>query len=376
MIIENLTCGALLLLSVLLISNPLKINTIANRWLSLFIFCIFSALIDVVFFKSGTYLIFPHLKGLSELFMFAMAPALYLSVVYFTSPEHHFKSISLFHFLPCLIFLLYQLPYFFNDVSTKRLMQEHPEPLKSIDFYRIVLLTFAIKLQFLIYWLLAYLRVRKHQKNIRLLTSNLQPIHLQWLYYLLFFLMAMYLLWLNTVYFHLEIADKITAPAYLLASFFIAYYSLKQKEVFAYSEPVLKDIIDIFEAEERPVLQIRVNDEEIQVKKKEIEDFMISSEIYLDATLSLPSLSLALGYPVHDLSYVINRGFNQNFYQFVNAYRLNKAKILLVSEAHKHLNMVGIAYACGFNSKTVFNTAFKKLTGQTPSEYKRQIISS
>lgn len=371
MIIETLTCGALLLLSMLLISNPLKINKVANRWLSLFTFCIFCALIDVVFFKTGSYLEYPHLRGVNELFLFAMAPALYLSVVYFTSPEHDFKSISLFHFLPCLIFLLYQLPYFFNDAETKRLMQAHPQPLKSIDIYRVILLTLAIKIQFLIYWLLAFLRVRKHQKNIRFLASDLQPIHLQWLYYLLFFLLAMYLLWLNTVYFHLQFADKITAPAYLLASFFIAYYSLKQKEVFAYSEPVLKDIKDIFEAEARVILTARVTDEEIQRKKKELEDFMISSEIYLDAALSLPSLSIALGYPVHDLSYVINKGFNQNFYQFVNAYRLNRAKILLVSETHKHLNMVGITYACGFNSKTVFNTAFKKLTGQTPSEFKK-----
>ncbi|MFC4213020.1 helix-turn-helix domain-containing protein [Pedobacter lithocola] len=371
MVIETLTCGSLLLLSILLISNPLKLKTIANRWLSLLIFCIFCTLIDMVLTKSGTYITYPHLKGLSELFMFAMAPALYLSVLYFTSPDHDFKSISLFHFLPCLIFLLYQLPYFFNDAESKRLMQTHTEALTSTDNYRVILLTFAIKVQFLIYWLLAFLRVKKHQKNIRFLASDLQPIHLHWLYYLLFFLLAMYLLWLNTVYFHLEFAGKITAPAYLLASFFIAYYALKQKEVFAYSEPMLKYIREIFESENQQTLQARVADDEICRKKKEIEDFMISSEIYLNPDLSLPSLSTALGYPVHDLSYVINKGFNQNFYQFINAYRLNRAKTLLLSDAHKHLNMVGITYACGFNSKTVFNTAFKKLTGKTPSEFKK-----
>jgi len=372
MIIENLTCGSLLLLSTILAGNPLKLNTIANRWLSLFIFCIFSALIDVVFVKSHTYLTYPHLKGLSELLLFAMAPALYLSVVHFTRPNHQFKSINLFHFLPCLFFLLYQLPYFFNDAATKRMLQEQPQPLLSADVYRIILLTLAIKIQFLVYWSLAFLRVRKHQKNIRFFASDIKPIQLQWLYYLLYFLMAMYILWLNTAYFHLEIADKITPSAYLLASFFIGYYALQQREVFAYSSPILKDIQDIFEAEDNSLSRIRVDDEEIHIKKKEIEDFMISSEIYLDATLSLPSLSQALGYPVHDLSYVINKGFNQNFYQFVNSYRLQKAKTLLISEAYEHLNMVGIAHTCGFNSKTVFNTTFKKLTGKTPSEFKKE----
>lgn len=371
MIIETLTCGALFLLSILLITNPLKINTIANRWLSLFIFCVFCSIVDVVLFKTGTYITFPHLKGLSEVFMLAMAPSLYLSVVYFTIPDHHFKSISLFHFLPCFIFLLYQAPYFLNDAATKRLMQENPQPLMKIDIYRIMLLTFAIKIQFLIYWLMAFLRVRRHQKNIRLLASDLKPIHLHWIYYLLSFLMIMYLFWLNTVYFHLDFANKITPTAYLLASIFIAIYALKQKEVFAYCEPVLKDIRNILDEDERSISPTRLSAEEITIKKKEIEEFMESSEVYLDPSLSLPSLSAALCYPVHDLSYVLNHGFHQNFYQFTNTYRLNKAKELLLSDAHNHLNMVGIAHASGFNSKTVFNTAFKKLTGLTPSEYKK-----
>jgi AraC-like DNA-binding protein len=371
MIIDTLTCGALFLLSILLITNPLKINTIANRWLSLFIFCVFCSIINIVLFQSGTYLAFPHLNGLSEVFMLAMAPSLYLSVVYFTIPDHRFKSVSLFHFLPCLIFLLYQAPYFLNDAATKRLMQEHPQRLMKIDMYRIMLLTLGIKVQFLVYWLLAFYRVRRHQRNIRLLAADLKPIHLQWIYYLLFFLMIMFLFWLNTVYFHFDFANKITAPAYLLASILIAVYALKQQEVFAYSEPVLKDIRDILEAEDHSIPNSRLSADEITMKKKEIEDFMESSEIYLDPSLSLPSLSAALCYPVHDLSYVLNHGFNQNFYQFAKAYRLNKAKDLLLSEDHKHLNMVGIAHASGFNSKTVFNTAFKKSTGLTPSEYKK-----
>ncbi|WP_170827274.1 helix-turn-helix domain-containing protein [Arcticibacter eurypsychrophilus] len=228
-----------------------------------------------------------------------------------------------------------------------------------------------MKIQFLVYWLLAFFRIRRHQRNIQLLASELQSIQLDWLYYLLFFLLGMYLLWLNTVYFHIEFTDKITAPAYLLASFFIAFYAFKQKEVFAYSEPVLKDLDNIFETTNETLSQDRLEEEQVQAIKNRIQNFMSSTEIYLDTGLSLPALAHATGYAVHDLSFVINRGFNENFYQFINSYRLEKAKILLRSADCQHLNIAGIAFACGFNSKTVFNTAFKKLTGLTPSEYKK-----
>ncbi len=61
------------------------------------------------------------------------------------------------------------------------------------------------------------------------------------------------------------------------------------------------------------------------------------------------------------------------FFQCVNQYRVKAAKQLLLSERHKHLNMLGIAYATGFSSRTTFNTMFKKLTNQSPSEFQDRV---
>ena len=66
-----------------------------------------------------------------------------------------------------------------------------------------------------------------------------------------------------------------------------------------------------------------------------------------------------------------NNGFNQNFYGFINKFRVEKSKKLLADKELDKYSIIGIAFESGFNSKTSFNTTFKKLTGQTPSEFKR-----
>ena len=98
---------------------------------------------------------------------------------------------------------------------------------------------------------------------------------------------------------------------------------------------------------------------------------MEQDRLFLDNNLSLPTLAYKLGISIHDTSYLINRLTNGNFYIFINQYRIEEAKKLLTSDQIKELNMLGIAFAAGFNSKTAFNTAFKKQTGISPTAYSR-----
>jgi AraC-like DNA-binding protein len=97
---------------------------------------------------------------------------------------------------------------------------------------------------------------------------------------------------------------------------------------------------------------------------------MMIKKPYLDSELNLIKLAELLQMTPHQLSYIINNGFNENFFQYVNGYRVEKAKELLVEDEMNKLSILGIAFESGFNSKTSFNTTFKKFTGQTPSEFK------
>jgi len=72
------------------------------------------------------------------------------------------------------------------------------------------------------------------------------------------------------------------------------------------------------------------------------------------------------------LSWLLNNEYHLNFFQFINRYRILEVKRALLSGRHKQLNILGIAFNSGFNSKTTFNTAFKKETDLSPTEFIRK----
>ena len=94
---------------------------------------------------------------------------------------------------------------------------------------------------------------------------------------------------------------------------------------------------------------------------------------FLKNKITLQEIASALDIPNHHLSQVLNDKIKQNFFDFINGYRIEALKEKLKDPKSKHLTILGIANECGFNSKASFNRIFKKNTGLTPSEYlKRQ----
>lgn len=103
----------------------------------------------------------------------------------------------------------------------------------------------------------------------------------------------------------------------------------------------------------------------------EIDSTMREKKSYLQPDITLDMLAVELSIPARDLSMVINRHFEVNFYEFINRYRISDACHLLRSEKHRHKTITDIYLDVGFNSKSVFNTFFKKVVGMTPSQYRR-----
>ncbi|WP_219007160.1 helix-turn-helix domain-containing protein [Aquimarina litoralis] len=99
--------------------------------------------------------------------------------------------------------------------------------------------------------------------------------------------------------------------------------------------------------------------------------FMNDKEPYLDASLTLQDLANRLEMPSREVSILINLNLDQHFFDFVNHYRIKKAEKMLANSKGENLTIQQIMYDVGFNSKSSFYTAFKKKTGMTPSEYKK-----
>lgn len=103
---------------------------------------------------------------------------------------------------------------------------------------------------------------------------------------------------------------------------------------------------------------------------EKIDAAMRTQKLYLSPELTLDVLSETLQIPSKDLSLIFNRHFNSNFYEFINGYRIEEAKRILLEPTSKSKTITQIYLEVGFNSKSVFNTFFKKIVGQTPSEFR------
>ena len=103
--------------------------------------------------------------------------------------------------------------------------------------------------------------------------------------------------------------------------------------------------------------------------KPKIEQLLQQDKLYEDPELSLQQMAKLLQTNPSQMSKMINQGFQMNFNDFINSYRIVAVKAKLAAGEQKTQTLLGIAYDCGFNSKATFNRAFKKFTQMSPKEW-------
>ena len=128
---------------------------------------------------------------------------------------------------------------------------------------------------------------------------------------------------------------------------------------------------------EKDVITISKNETIIEPESKENQLLVIQNHIennkrYLDSTFSLEVLASEIKMSTTKVSNIINNQSEFNFSDYINQFRINKSKTLLLEPKYNDYNIEAIGFECGFNSKSAFYTAFKKFTNLTPSEFKKQ----
>ncbi len=361
--------GESLLLCFLLYFHPLKQNAKANKWLSVFAFIMGTAFISSYLDKVGLSESYTFvLKFISSL-QFLLAPSIYISILYFVNPTSKFKIRYLLHFLLFLVFTFLENIVFFSEksISTKTLFD-----IGETSFYVRDILPF----QTLAYVLVSYLTLRKHNKNLELITATTQNINLNWLKLFLLILIFPILFWINDALDLFPVLLKITGFIYSISIFFLAYYALRQTAIFPFRKENLDEISEVLSAFPPTKIEMpkpqRLSKEQISILTIQLDSLMAGEKIFLDNEINLTTVAEKLGTSIHDTSYLINEVTGSNFYNYINTFRVEEAKKLLVSSKADKLNMLGIAFESGFNSKTTFNTAFKKIVGLSPSEYAKQ----
>lgn len=361
------SAGTSFLLSFMLFFHPLRQNLKANKWLALFVFFMGSSFLEISLRSEAHGFI--YFSTVLNALQFLMAPALWLATGYFVNPTKSFAKKDLLHFLP---FLLYALTAFLDFSGTNNLMLAKLFRIGSADF----LVRDIVPLQLLLYIIFCYAALVRHKKNVRLIAAAASEISLDWFRYFLLILAFVLLFWINDALIGLPQLLQPMPVVYTVAVFFLAYYAMRQRTIFEFDTKELQDISALFEApaKEQAKKNERLDKAELSKLSEKLNKLIEEEKIFLNNELSLPVLADQLGTSIHDASYLINETTGGNFYNFVNSKRVEEAKRLLTSGKAEELNMLGIAFASGFNSKTAFNTAFKKWTGMSPTQYAKDTI--
>ena len=109
--------------------------------------------------------------------------------------------------------------------------------------------------------------------------------------------------------------------------------------------------------------------------KLRLEKSMTDDDLYRNGDLRLDDLAEHLQSSRHNVSLVINKHFNSNYFDFLNKYRIEYVKRLMKDPEHVNHSIIHLAYEAGFNNKVSFNRAFKKFTTMTPTEYRSEIYT-
>lgn len=299
-------------------------------------------------------------------------PFLFLYVKSITAQSRLAKS-DYIHFLWFALFKLIFAP---------QLIMSAPE-LKEFLIYMttegdlvVKMMNYFITLHGLAFAYITYRQLRAHKDHVLQYYSNNGKYGLNWLRALV----AMnVLIWLVVFSIHFlpyeQAKESGNVPIYLLVSVFIfitSYFALNHPVVFAEQWEQLQAPGKTLESSQK-YAKTALSEEKSSTIKKHIEEYM-AEKPWLEPELNIRDISMAIDFPIYQVSQVINDQFGSNLYMFINRYRVREVQEMLTNPELEDYSVLQVAFQCGFNSKSSFNAVFKEVTGKTPTQYKKETL--
>jgi AraC-like DNA-binding protein len=286
-------------------------------------------------------------------------PLIYFFSLHIKNRSLNWKPAFILHFLPFL--LMEVLVIVFHISYSREEVQEIITTLVSQNLEPIAILGMApVFLHLFTYILLAQQSLNKHRTNLK---QNYSTLEISWAFSLVRMVLLIFLISLLST-----IAQYLGTPRtytiLLLAIILISIFLTLRILLYALNRP-------IFHAVVKPGSSFDLTRQENERISEQIKLVLGGEKLYKDPNLTLKDLALALDTAERTVSYVINDSMADNFYDLVNDYRINEAKQILQNSKDHKQTVLEVLYEVGFNSKSSFNTQFKKKTGMTPSEFKR-----
>ncbi|AZA90029.1 DNA-binding transcriptional regulator MelR [Chryseobacterium nakagawai] len=357
-----------LVLALFLVTVKTK-NKLSNCLLAFFLFI--NALDAIKFLQHGFPVNFINLEAFRWSTNYVVSALFYLYVLSVCYTNFRLKPKHLIHLIPFLAFNAFMMwGIYCSDRPAKIKFINGMNDMPLLQFF-----LFLFEALFQVYFIASFFAIRKAKKvylenytnpNI----SSLNALYtIAILYYVLHFIVL--IRWLVTYIFGIgEIRAwivTIDGVAFLFCTCWYLFVALNNPEFFRGVNSDLKPIEEVV-SEEKSSPKI---DKEKNTQIDSLKEFMIKNEPYLDSSLTIQNLAEQVEIPVKDLSALINLYMDKHFFDFVNEYRIEKAMQILKDSSQKELTVLEILYKVGFNSKSSFNTSFKKYTGTTPTDFRR-----
>jgi AraC-like DNA-binding protein len=312
--------------------------------------------------------------NLSAGFPYLQGPLLYIYVRSLALQQARMKASDSLHFVPFALYVVYQW-LVLNSYSHSPTSEHINVHFFAQSIYFNILLLASVPL----YIMLSIKLLMRYQKIISNNFSSLEKINLNWLKYLLFGLAVVWLVVI--IEFILYEAGQQSHTIFISITLFlyaVGYLGLTQTTVFSnlfiYNEKIVTINSTGNQEQENTHKKYKnsgLSKDQAQLKKNELLEYMQNFKPFLDEQITLFKLATQLDMSSHHLSQLINDQCQQNFFDFINGYRIEEVKRRLKSLEFDDQSLLVIAFDAGFASKSSFNRLFKKSTGLTPSQFRK-----
>ncbi len=317
---------------------------------------------------------YPEILWINLPYSFLHGPLLYIYTEALTNPEKFKTKKWLFHFiLPVFILVIHIPAMVIPKIELIELIRNYGKNEKNWQNIVSTALLFASGF---FYVFITNRLLSRHKKRILNQFSNQDKINLNWLRVLFY---GMGLMWVFIIFTRY---DPLIFTAATVFTIFIGYYGIKQVGIFTnQSLQIVKN--EPFEAllfeaespnlEKKKYAKSGLNEDSAREIHQKLKNLMEAEKLFTEPELNLSDLASRLDIHSNYLSQVINEYEGVNFYDYVNTLRIEEFKRLVSLPENQKYTLLGLAFDCGFNSKSAFNRFFKKTTDLSPSEYLKTI---
>lgn len=327
-----------------------------------------------LFVYSGAFVYAPELVATHLPFRALLGPVLYFYAYAAMSPDKGTnKRMAALALSGPVIVVLGMLPFIFMISPAEKIALANPET-RDPELWKIAVFTcFFTTFVFIFYtllYLVAALKLHtRHRQQLMERFSEIEQRSLDWLRPVLFIWGAIWLIY--AIEFSLSALGWRWAGSGILLPILevIALAIFIQK---ALSQKVLKES-DRATTQANQARAVLLSNEKMELIATKLEHAMKEEQLFLQDNLSLKKLSESIAESENHISETLSQYLHTKFFQFVNSFRVEAAKKAL-EESDKLI--INIAYDVGFNSKSTFNTAFKKFVGHSPSAYRNLLLDN